>query len=169
MKEKTVRNEKKKHHSVRPDLAAYLSDPACDGIDTYAYAGQTGRLSAGLRTTGVVFDSFDASDIRDFEMDEEFLTINRPGTYLITCIINVPREASADAVFRLMTASRPIAGTSVRIRHTAGGDDASFMTQTVVRINERTTLTLTPDRYVEYAADDEESTLASLTVLKLKD
>ncbi len=169
MKEKTERKEKRKNDSVRPDLALYLSNPSCDGLDTYAYARQTGTLSAGLKTTGVAFDYFDASDDGDFEIDAEFITINRPGTYLIICIITVPRTASVDAVFRLMTENRPLAGTSIRIFHTSGADDTSGMIQTVVRINERTTLTLTPDRSVDYAANDEESTLASLTVLKLRD
>ena len=157
MKEKTERKEKRKNDSVRPDLALYLSNPYCDGLDTYAYA------------TGVAFDYFDASDDGDFEIDAEFITINRPGTYLIICIITVPRTASVDAVFRLMTENRPLAGTSIRIFHTSGADDTSGMIQTVVRINERTTLRLTPDRSVDYAANDEESTLASLTVLKLRD
>lgn len=169
MKAKTERNEKKKNHSVRPDLAVYLSNPSCDGLDTYAYARQTGTLSAGLKTTGVAFDYFDASDAGDFEIDAEFITVNRPGTYLITCMITVPRTASVDTVFRLMTENRPLAGASVRVCHTPGTDDASCMTQTVIRINERTTLTLTPDQNVDYAANDEESTLASLTVLKLRD
>lgn len=160
-------NEMKNNNFVRPDLAVYLSGSPCDGLDTYAYARQTGILSAGMDTTGIAFDYFDASCAEDFEIDAEFLTINRPGTYLITYIITVPQAASVDAIFRLMTENRPVAGTTVRVRHTPAADDAAYMAQTVVRINERTTLTLTPDKNVDFKANDEEITLASLTILKL--
>lgn len=160
-------DEEKDKKFARPDLAVYLSGFSYHGLDSYAYARQTARLSAGMETTGIAFDCFDSSDDGDFEIDEEFITINKPGTYLITYIISVPQSADVDTTFRLMTENRPLPGASLRVKHSCTTDDASFTVSTVVRINERTTLTLTPDKTVNYTVIDEEISLASLTILKL--
>ena len=138
--------------------------PAMTG--EYGFFSQNGTLTSTALGSGVTL-SGPSEHSTYIVRDGMLFHIFRPGVYLCTYCINVPRGSAVNTRFRLQKDNETVPGTTLAVQKNAG-EPAQFLTaQSIVTVLNYSVFRISSSALINLTADNPADTLATITFVKI--